>query len=205
MNPSAPLPVTIDLLETLRGATGPRHESLDALFGALDLMARADLARFLAAHAIGMKPLEAAVRSFAKQELGTDLPDYGALLSADLAELGVNADRLPAGPDDAPRDAAAPLAPDAAAGIAYVVLGSRLGLAMMRRGGYWGEASGFRSRYMEDQSGQAAWKALVPVLRQRPGTGPAATAAASAAVAAFETFARAFDASRSACGACVDG
>lgn len=187
-----------DLLAALRGATAPAHEGLDSAFGSLDLSRREEQARFLAAHAIGLAPLFPVVRHFAETVLGQSIPDYPAMLQADLAELGMDAARLAAlpTPDDAARGAPAPDAgaTDAgAAGTCYVVAGSRLGMTVIRREGYWGRAHGTPSRYMEDEAGHGLWKALVPWLKaQRAGT-LKGQAAVSAARSAFATFAQAFD------------
>ncbi|MEE4451533.1 biliverdin-producing heme oxygenase [Novosphingobium resinovorum] len=178
-----------DLLSTLREATGPAHESLDASFGSLDLDKRGDLARFLAAHAIGLAPLFGTFSRFVQDRLGLDCPDYPAMLRGDLDRLGVGA--LPE------IEGAEPSADGdgADAGTSYVICGSRLGLAMIRQKGYWGEAQGFRSAYMSDGRGHDAWKALVPVLRTGTYSAGQALAARTAALAAFETFSRAFAAS----------
>ena len=181
---------TPDLLSLLRTATGPSHERLDASFGSLDLARRDDLARFLAAHAIGLAPMFPVFRAFLEERLGLDCPDYPAMLAADLAALGVDADAQPV------LEAPAEIAPiGAEAGVGYVVCGSRLGLAMIRQRGYWGEAEGFRSAYMSDGRGHDAWKALVSQLRGQPATPAAAEAARVAALAAFDTFSAAFAAS----------
>lgn len=196
-------PVNADILTLLRTATGPSHERLDASFGALDLSTREGLVRFLAAHAIGIAPLFETFRAFVEGELKLSCPDYPQMLRSDLGALGVDADALPAIATPAAIDAEG-----AAAGIAYVVCGSRLGLVVIRQRGYWGEAQGFRSAYMSDGQGHDAWKALVPILRGRtPGPGQAANqadAARDAALAAFETFTLAFEAS-AAVGLDADG
>lgn len=177
-----------DLLSALRAATGSSHEQLDAGFGALDLQRQDDLARFLRAHALGLAPLFATFRRVAEVLLALPCPDYPAMLRADLAALG----------KQAPESDAAEISPDgadAAAGIAYVVAGSRLGLTVIRQRGYWGAEHGFRSAYMEDTQAHAVWKALVPMLRGRSGEGPEADAACAAALGAFGSFSRAFAAS----------
>jgi heme oxygenase len=181
-----------DLLSLLREATGPSHERLDASFGSLDLSSRDDLARFLAAHAIGLAPLFPVFRSFVEERLGLECPDYPAMLAADLAALGVDGDALPV------LEAPAAIAPiGAEAGVGYVVCGSRLGLAMIRQRGYWGEAEGLRSAYMTDGRGHEAWKVLVSRLRGHAASPQAAEAARAAALAAFDTFSAAFSASGS--------
>lgn len=183
-------PVMPDTLSLLRQATGASHERLDAAFGSVDLATRDGLARFLAAHAIGFAPLFPTFAGFIEGRLGLPCPDYPAMLQADLAALNVDAAALPL------LDVTADLEADgAAAGVAYVVCGSRLGLAMIRQKGYWGEAQGFRSAYMTDGRGHEAWKALMPILKGRTYTAVQNGAAREAALAAFATFAHAFTAS----------
>lgn len=181
-------PVLPDMLSLLREATGPAHERLDASFGALDLTKRADLARFLAAHAMGLAPLFGPFKGYLEGELKLECPDYPAMLRADLDALGVR--DLPV--VEAP---AAIAAASGDAGLSYVVCGSRLGLAVLRQRGYWGEQNGFRSSYMSDGRGHDAWKALVPVLRTGSFTPEQADTMRSAALAAFATFESAFAAS----------
>ncbi|WP_379485652.1 biliverdin-producing heme oxygenase [Novosphingobium soli] len=177
------------MLSTLRQATGPSHERLDGSFGSLDLHRREGLARFLAAHAIGLAPLFPTFRAFVEEELQLECPDYPAMLRADLAALGIDGDGLPA------VEGARLEFPGARLGVGYVVCGSRLGLAMIRQRGYWGEAQGFRSAYMADGRGHEAWKALVPLLKGRAYPPEEAANAREAALGAFDIFARAFEAS----------
>ncbi|HKX78488.1 MAG TPA: biliverdin-producing heme oxygenase [Novosphingobium sp.] len=174
------------LLERLREATGPSHQRLDASFGSLALTDRADYARFLAAHFIGLASLMPLVQDFAERELAFTAPDMLSMLRQDLAELGPKAEDLPrmkAPPDLAPL------------GVTYVVAGSRLGLAMIRKQDYWGRGQGLASRYMEDEQGLALWRVLAVWLRTRAA--PAADAArhCQSAITAFDLFGRAFDAS----------
>lgn len=193
-------PVMPDLLSVLREATGPSHEALDAAFGSLALYTRAGLTRFLAAHAAGLAPVFPPFRRYLEDRLGLECPDYPAMLRADLAALGADGDD-PAtlAPPALPQD------PEVEAGIAYVVCGSRLGLAVIRQRGYWGEAQGFRSAYMTDGRGHEAWKALVPVLRTRARTPAEVEAARAGALATFDLFARAFTATGPAIGADTAG
>jgi len=185
-----PLPVPDllpDLLGVLREATGPSHERLDGAFGSLDLARRDDLARFLRAHLMGLTPLFESFRRYVRDTLTLPCPDYPAMLRDDLAALG---DEALTG-SILPRPAAIDQT-GADAGVAYVVAGSRLGLTVIRQRGYWGAAEGFRSSYMEDTGGHAAWKALVPRLRALRPDNPEGEAARAAALASFDTFARAF-------------
>jgi heme oxygenase len=197
-------PVQPDLLSVLRGATGPSHERLDVSFGSLDLATQPGLTRFLAAHAIGLAPVFPMFSLFVEQQLGLECPDYPAMLRADLQALGTDTTAFPA--LDIPAEiAGAAASPEAATGVSYVVCGSRLGLAMIRQRGYWGEAQGFRSAYMSDGRGHEAWRALVPVLKARQYTPAQADTAREGALAAFETFSRAFAASAAATGQPANG
>lgn len=177
------------LLTHLREATSASHALLDAAFGSLKMDDRADYARFLSGHAIGLAPLFNSFRVFVEQDLGTACPDYPEMLRQDLAALGIDRAQLP-------QVAAAGTLTPAATG--YVMAGSRLGLAMIRRQGYWGAAHGHPSAYMEDERGLAIWKQAAGVLKQRELDDAQALAEREAAVAAFETFRAAFAASATA-------
>ncbi|WP_374412431.1 biliverdin-producing heme oxygenase [Novosphingobium colocasiae] len=177
------------VLEALRCATGPAHDKLDAAFGSLDLTRRDDLARFLRGHAIGMAAIFAPFRAFVGGELHLSCPDYPAALRADLTELGEDTTTLP-------RISSPWLAADGAAlGLAYVVAGSRLGLAMLRKRGYHGQSAGLCSRYMENESGIGIWQALLAHMRAATLDDAHIAAACAAARDTFACFAEAFDAS----------
>ncbi|WP_156840215.1 biliverdin-producing heme oxygenase [Novosphingobium aquimarinum] len=178
------------MLPALRIATGPAHSALDKSFGSLDLDDRGDYARFLLAHAIGLMPLFSTYREFVTQELRMPTPDFTGMLAADLGDLGLETPSIPeVSLDD---DLSAP-------GIAYVVSGSRLGLTMIRRNGYWGRAHGQPSRYMEDDSGLEVWKSLVGWMKQKAASEQDEERASRAALTAFDVFGCAFEASAPAC------
>ncbi|RYE52519.1 MAG: heme oxygenase, partial [Hyphomicrobiales bacterium] len=126
------------LLIHLREATAASHASLDGAFGSLDLGMRGDYVRFLSGHAIGMVPLFASFQAFVAGELGMECPDYAALLHDDLAALGVDAGQLPV---------VAILPELTPVGSGYVIAGSRLGLTMIRKQGYWGREHALPSAY----------------------------------------------------------
>lgn len=112
----------------LRAATAAEHDRVDRLFGALDLADPADYRRFLAAQAAAYLPVEAAIDAAGGARLLADWPARrrGALLRRDLAALAV-----PVPAPEPPPD----LAGDAATlGAIYVLEGSRLGGALLRRG-----------------------------------------------------------------------
>ncbi len=160
---SAPFPFPSSapsLRDRLRRDSRAEHARVDAAVGALDLGQAGDLGRFLAAH-------HAAFRAIAPAARGTSrglVADLAARLEADLTVLGRAA--LPA----APQMACDPVAVD------YVVLGSRLGTAVLRR--RWAAAAGGRAagagRYLTAPGQGAAWRTFCAAQASRPGTGPAA-------------------------------
>ena len=178
------------LLRALRDATAADHERLDAAFGSLDLTVEADFVRFLAGHALGLTPVFRRFRDSVEGMFGIACPDYLALVRADLAEHGFDTARLSplvaAHADTADVDVGSDM------GTVYVVAGSRLGLAMLRKQGYAGSAGGAVSRYMEDRQGLEIWRALLERMRTRSFSPREIDAAQVAARGAFKGFARGF-------------
>jgi len=174
------------LLSHLRDATRTSHEVLDAAFGSLNMADRGDYVRFLSGHAIGLAPMFEPFRSFVEDELGMVCPDYPGMLRDDLARLDVDARTLPR---VAVQGELSPI------GTGYVVSGSRLGLTVIARGGSWGTEHGVPSSYMADTQGLAVWKAAAARLKQDDLSEDDAAPERAAAIAAFETFRAAFDAS----------
>lgn len=170
------------MLSQLREATTASHQALDSAFGSLNLSERDDQVRFLAAHAIGIDAVFPVFRHFVENDLGLPCPDYPAMLSDDLKSLGMDETLPRIAPPEAPVDA----------GLAYVVAGSRLGLAVIRKGGYWGRTNGQPSAYMEDEAGQDIWKALLVWLRERDFADDTIQGACKAALGTFSTFGQAF-------------
>lgn len=173
------------LLTDLRAATRTSHDTLDMAFGSLDLEDRGGYVRFLSGHAIGMQALFEPFRTFAS-DLGIECPDYPAMLRSDLAKLNTDADALPR------VCASTGLTPE---GVGYVLSGSRLGLAMIARNGYWGRNHDLPSAYMEDTQGLAMWKAAAAYLKEAQPSEENAARHCAAATTAFETFRAGFDAS----------
>lgn len=169
------------LLQSLRDATHECHQSLDGMFGTLDLENEADFLRFLTAHFMGTQALYPAFRNFVGNELCLPVPDFPAMLSEDLQSNRI-------AKDDLPRiDAGAGLAP---AAVAYVLCGSRLGLAMLRKRGYW---RGYGdSRYMEDTAGLDIWRALLTWLGSQAPNEAAREQMSASAVRCFDVFRDAF-------------
>jgi|SRR5579863_8541614 len=122
-----------DYRSALQTATAPLHGEIDALFGAFDLGRRDGLTRFLMAQAIGMAACQPHTQRFGQAKLGCSPPDYGEVLKADLAALGVHGEQLPrlSLPGNFESDW---FENDwAGAGIFYVVAGSRMGAAVLRK------------------------------------------------------------------------
>lgn len=174
------------LLSCYRVATKASHELLDSAFGSLDLSSRGDYARFLCGHAIGVEPIFGSFRVFVEDQLELACPDYPAMLSEDLARLGIDAGELP-------KVAPASVISESAAG--YVLAGSRLGLASLARSGYWGRSNGLASTYMDDEQGLVIWRQLAAKLKQDIPDEARAKHEGAAAVAVFDTFREAFAAS----------
>lgn len=177
--PETPMPTMApeDLRHVLRLGTREDHERLDARMGACDLATRDGMTRFLLAHAIGLQAVAPLAARFLQDELGLEMPDVQAMVAQDLADLGCTAP-LPAVPV---------LKTEGAAGAAYVLIGSRLGTAVLRSQGYWSPSAPAFSRYMEDNSLRTLWQPLVKGLRDLPqARHEGALATARAAFIAFE-------------------
>ena len=111
----------------LKAATRDAHERVDAAFGAHDLATRAGYARFLLGQAAALAPIEQALTEAGAALLIEAWQEHrrAPLLTADLTALGL------ASPSPLP----APRFADEAelAGGLYVLEGSRMGGAMLRR------------------------------------------------------------------------
>jgi heme oxygenase len=111
----------------LRAATADAHDRVDRLFSRLDLARPGDYRLFLQAQASAHLPIEAALDDGGIAALLPDWPERrrAHLLVADLAALGI----------DIPAPVPPPLlsGPHAMLGAAYVLEGSRLGGAVLKR------------------------------------------------------------------------
>ncbi|WP_159998831.1 biliverdin-producing heme oxygenase [Roseomonas sp. 18066] len=166
---------------SLRAATGPLHAEADALGSAHALGTRDGHAAFLRAHARALPGLEAAVGAALAQEawLGWDARRRLPALLADLAVLGT------AAPDPLPVVWPAGDRRAVALGAAYVLEGSRLGNAMLRRG----LPEGAPAAYLAHQpAGGAGWPGFLAGLEAAlpdPAGWPAAEAGARLAFSTF--------------------
>lgn len=137
-------------VQALRRATAAAHEEVDALFSPFDLSGRADYCAFLFAQARAHLPVEAALDSAGAERVFPDWDDRrrAGLLRADLADLGQTVDpaHSPAFVDDAE-----------IAGAAYVLEGSRLGAALLRRT----VGDGLPVRFLSASTAPGAWRDLM--------------------------------------------
>lgn len=135
----------------LRAATREAHDRVDARYSSLNLSDRDDYATFLALHAAAFIPAEEALTRAGAADF---IPDWTGMrradaLMADLADLG-----LIATPSDRP------IAYDgtpAILGGAYVLEGSRLGGAMLRRQ----VGDGLPRRFLDSVQPPGRWRAFV--------------------------------------------
>lgn len=163
----------------LRRETASLHDDVDAAFGSLDLATHDDYRRFVQAHRLAARAAERHLHG------APNLPSIALspLLERDAAALGLPAD------DWTPPALEGPQHP---LGIAYVLLGSRLGNRMLQRGEYWAKDAPHGSRsdhYLGDRAHEASWRALLERLgSERPGDDERAAIvnSASATFAAFE-------------------
>ena len=162
----------------LRAATRADHERVDALYSRFDLTRAADYRRFLAAQAAAHIPVEEALDHAGAS---TVLPDWerrrrAELLRRDLDETGAE-------------PSVAMLAPNffglpALLGGLYVIEGSRLGGALLKRG----LPAGTSARFLDAPAEPGAWRRLIATIDTSIGAPDEIAAATSAAQAVFRLF-----------------
>ena len=138
----------------LRAATAEDHDRVDRLFSRLDLGSDASYRLFLTAQAAAHLPVEHALEAAGVAAMLPDWPGRrrSALLLADLAELGIE----PPAPVPPP-----PLAGEAEIfGAAYVLEGSRLGGAYLKRS----LSPGAPRRFLGAAQEAGAWRKLLAKL-----------------------------------------
>ena len=166
----------------LRDGTREAHETLDALFGGFRLDQRESYARFLAAHAEALLPIEAALDTADVAALIEDWPQRrrGALVRQDLASLGQ--------PLPTPRDPPPVLdSTGAIAGMLYVIEGSRLGGRLLARS----VADGLPTGYLDADQPSGNWRRLLTRLDAVLSDPAALRHATDMALEAFARFAAA--------------
>jgi heme oxygenase (biliverdin-IX-beta and delta-forming) len=166
----------------LRAETRDAHERVDALFGRFDLGTRDGYAAFLATQASAFLPVEAALDAAGAAVFVPDWPERrrGAALRADLADLSVTAPELSLPPPHFPGKAPV-------LGALYVIEGSRLGGALLKRA----LPAAFPRRFLDARQAAGSWRRLLELIERDLFRPEARSAAIAAACAVFERFARA--------------
>lgn len=164
----------------LRAATADDHDRVDRLFAPLNLAERGDYARFLAAQAAVLLPLEEWLDAHGAADLLADWPERrrADLLRADLDRLGED---LPA-----PEAVTLPEVPAAMLGAAYVLEGSRLGGALLARE----VGADLPKRFLAGER-SASWRGFVGELDRQLSTPAELAVAINSARAVFAAFERA--------------
>ena len=168
-----------DLRLWLRQETGALHDRLDHGMSGLDLTSRHGLEAFLISHVYGLRAVLGTARQFVLGDLMVDMPDYLAMAQADLRAMGVNAPQSSLAVETRPTDGP---------GACYVILGSRLGMSVLRQRGYWRGGDFRHSAYMDDGSEKQAWSALLDWLGARSDDQTAREAVLTGAQNAFSAF-----------------
>jgi heme oxygenase len=162
----------------LRQATAAEHERVDCLFSRLDL-ARADHYRlFLTAQACAQIPVEAALDAAGAQRLVEDWPARrrSHLLIADLRDLRL---QIPA-----PEEPPALTSDEAILGAVYVLEGSRLGGAVLKRS----LPDTVPKRFLTAPQPQGSWRKLLETLDHFLYETSAIESASGAAKQVFQCF-----------------
>jgi heme oxygenase len=162
----------------LRSGTAAAHERVDALFSTLDLSTEADYRLFLSAQATAFLPAEEALDQAGVAALVPDWPERrrAHLLRADLAGLFAP---LPS-PEPVPALTGTP----EVLGTLYVLEGSRLGGAMLRRS----VAPDLPQSFLSASKPRAGWRRLLETLDQSLNNAAAIDAAVAAARRIFHCF-----------------
>ncbi|MDF0541053.1 biliverdin-producing heme oxygenase [Sphingobium sp. H39-3-25] len=143
----------------LRTATGSHHERVDSLFSKVRFDDRMSYGQFLRAQAAAYLPTENAL---SRSGIDAIVPDWQArqrndLLCADLADLGLEP---PTSAGDLDLDGE-----EASLGALYVLEGSRLGGAMLKRS----VSPDFPVRFLGGGD-STAWRSLLALLEERLDT-----------------------------------
>jgi heme oxygenase len=168
----------VSVRAALRAGTRADHERVDALYSRFDLTRAADYRLFLAAQAAAHIPVEDALDSAGASAV---LPDWerrkrAQLLRSDLAEIGAE----PGAAMPAPNFSGLP----ALLGGLYVIEGSRLGGALLKRG----LPAGTPARFLGTPAEPGAWRQLIATIDASIVAPDEIATAISAAQAVFRLF-----------------
>jgi heme oxygenase len=162
----------------LRAGTAAEHDRVDRLFSHFNLAHGEDYRRFLLAQAAAFLPIEERLDTSGTAEL---VPDWGSrrrahLLRADLSELGT----------DEPTPIPPPLleSPGAQLGAVYVLEGSRLGGALLKRR----LAETAPSSFLSAPQNGGSWRKLLETLDMFLYQSDRLDAAMTAAKEVFQNF-----------------
>jgi len=138
----------------LRKETAAVHDRIDAAFAFFDLSDRGQYGAFLCRHAAAFLPAEEALTRAGAKALIPDWQEYlrAPALLADLAKLGL----------DVPKPRTSPVYGEPAAifGGAYVLEGSRLGGAVLRRS----VGAGLPRQFLDSVQPPGRWRAFIAQL-----------------------------------------
>jgi heme oxygenase len=173
---SIPEPVLSPFHERLRNATRFCHDEVDALYGQFDLTERGSYGDFLASHARALIPLEDWLDL---STLVEGVTPRSPSLRADLEAL--------ARPLIEPAALGWEKTEVAQWGAAYVIEGSRLGGAVLRRA----VGAGLSRAYLSSTHPQGAWRQFLGQMDRKGAAGGELwqTQAVSSAIRAFTLFA----------------
>ena len=162
----------------LREATAADHARVDALFGAYDLGDEQGYRRFLMAQAAAFLPVEAALDAADAERFIPDWPRRrrSELLKADLTELAAD--------EPAPEITSPLRSPADILGAVYVLEGSRLGGALLKRA----LPQGAPRRFLEAPQSPGAWRKLLETLDEFLYEAATLDAAAASARGVFQIF-----------------
>ena len=162
----------------LRTGTRAEHNRVDALFAAFDLTTPDGYRRFLLAQAAAFLPVERALDEAGAQNIVSDWPARrrSALLEADLIALD----------ETVPEQVAAPFfsSPASVLGGVYVLEGSRLGGALLKRG----LPAGSPRRFLDAPQNAGSWRKLLENLDASLYRADDLAAAVKAAREVFQRF-----------------
>ena len=163
---------------TLKARTAKAHDRVDELFSRFDLGDEGDYRRFLTAQAEAFLPVEASLDAAGAETVIEDWAQRrrARAILEDLETLGIPAP---------PREPCLLLpSPPAILGAAYVLEGSRLGGAILKKR----VAAHMPRRFLDADQGQGAWRKLLEKLERSLYENGGVEAAVMAAGQVFERF-----------------
>lgn len=165
----------------LRAATAADHDRVDTIFSRYDLSSGSDYGAFLCAQASALLPIEEALDEAGAEQV---VPDWPVRRRANLLKADLDALHIPL-PEPLP---ARPIIIGKASilGAVYVLEGSRLGGAVLKRG----LAEGAPKRFLDARQDAGSWRKLLKSLDDllvRPDQLEAAAVAAREIFSRFET------------------